>query len=209
MQFLKENRRLLYINIIILPLFVFYLDKPLILWIRTFHRGNFKIYPFLEYIDPLINLAGNGATLIIISFMFYLSGRYLNQRLYHTGRLMVAGFLSTGVIVQVLKHLIGRARPRLTVDPVFIGPSWESGYDSFPSGHTAVAFCLACILSQHFPKYRFIFYFFAIVVGFERFEDVSHFPSDVMAGAVVGIIIGKLLPEMIFHTKGEQYARVN
>ncbi len=208
MQFLKENKRLLYITII-MPFFIFYLDKLIILWILSLHRGNLKLYSILEYIDPLINFIGNGATLVIISLMFYLLGRYLNQRLYDAGKSMFIGFVSAGIVVQILKHLIGRARPRLTVDPVFIGPSWESGYDSFPSGHTAVAFCLACILSQHFPKYRFIFYLFAIVVGFERFEDVSHFPSDVMAGAVVGIIIGKLLPKMIFHTKGEQYAGVN
>lgn len=208
MQFLKENKRLLYITII-MPFFIFYLDKLIILWIRSLHRGNLKLYSILEYIDPLINFIGNGATLFIISIILYLSGRYLNQRLYDAGTSMFIGFISTGIVVQILKHLIGRARPRLTLDPVFIGPSWESGYDSFPSGHTAVAFCLACILSQHFPKYRFIFYFFAIVVGFERFEDVAHFPSDVMAGAVVGIIIGKLLPEKILHTKGEQYARVN
>lgn len=191
MQFLKDNKRLFYIAII-LPLFIFYLDKTAILWMRSFHKDNFNIYPFLEYIDPFINFAGNGATLMIIALMFYISGRYLNQRLYHAGRLMLVGFLSTGVIVQVLKHLIGRARPRLTVDTVFIGPSWRSGYDSFPSGHTAVVFCLAYILSRYYPKYRLVFYLFAIVVGFERFEDVSHFPSDVLAGTIIGIIVGKL-----------------
>lgn len=206
MQSLKDNKRLLYIAII-LPLFIFYFDKTMILWMRSFHRGNLKFYSILEYIDPLINFAGNGATLFIIALMLYLSGRYLNQRLYDAGRAMFIGFVSAGIVVQVLKHLIGRARPRLTVDPVFIGPSWKSGYDSFPSGHTAVAFCLAYILSRYFPKYRFIFYLFAVVVGFERFEDISHFPSDVMAGAIIGIIVGKLLSVRVLHLEGEQYAR--
>lgn len=208
MQFLKENKRLLYI-VVILPLFFFYLDKTIILWMRDFHKGNFKIYPFLESIDPLINFISHGSTLIIIALILYVSGRYLNQKFYHAGRSMFIGFISSGILVQVLKHLIGRARPRITDDLLLSGPSLKGGYDSFPSGHTTVVFCLAYILSQHFPKYRFLFYIFAFMVGFERVKYLSHFPSDVLAGAIIGIAVGRLLSVRILHLEGQQYDRNN
>lgn len=122
---------------------------------------------------------------------------------------MFIGFISSGILVQVLKHLIGRARPRITEDLLFVGPSLKGGYDSFPSGHTTVAFCLAYILSQHFPKHRFLFYIFGFMVGFERVEDLSHFSSDVLAGAIVGIIVGRLLSVRILHLEAQQYDRNN
>lgn len=206
MQFLRENRRLLYVAAIV-PLFFFYLDKAVILWIRNFRRDNFKIYPFFECVDPLINFTSHGATLVIISILLYVLGRYLNHRLYFLGRAMFIGFVSAGIVVQVLKHIVGRARPRITDNTLLIGPSLKGGYDSFPSGHTAVVFCLAYILSQQFPKYRILFYVFAFMVGFERVEDISHFPSDVLAGAIVGILIGKLLSTRVLHIESERCQR--
>lgn len=154
MQFLKKNRIVLYIAVI-LPLFFFYLDKTVILWVRNFRKDNLKIYPFLESMDSLINFISHGSTLIIIALILYVSGRYLNHRFYHLGRSIFIGFISAGIVVQALKHLIGRARPRITEDLLFVGPSLKGGYDSFLSGHTAVVFCLAYILSQHFQNTDF------------------------------------------------------
>lgn len=85
MQFLKKNRILLYVAVI-LPLFFFYLDKTVILWVRNFRKDNLKIYPFLESMDPLINFISHGSTLIIIALILYVSGRNLNQKFYHVGR---------------------------------------------------------------------------------------------------------------------------
>jgi membrane-associated phospholipid phosphatase len=76
---------------------------------------------------------------------------------------------------------------------LFIGPTFEDVYHSFPSGHTAVAFCFAYILARHFPKHEILFFIYAVIVAWERVEDKSHFPSDVLAGAFVGLIIGKIL----------------
>lgn len=206
MQFLKENKRLFYLAFM-LPLFFFYLDKAIILWMRDFHKSNLLIYPFLESVDLLINFTSHGATLVIIALMLYVLGRYLNQRFCHVGRSMFIGFISAGIIVQILKHSIGRARPRITDSTLLIGPSLKGGYDSFPSGHTAVVFCLAYILSQQIPKYRLLFYTFAFMVGFERVEDISHFPSDVLAGAILGILTGKLLSNRVVHIDGGKCQR--
>jgi undecaprenyl-diphosphatase len=65
--------------------------------------------------------------------------------------------------------------------------------DSFPSGHTLVTFCLAHVLSFYFPRYRLWFYLAALIVGFERMLCATHFPSDVVAGALLGIAIAAAL----------------
>lgn len=208
MQYLKENKKLFYMAFM-LPLFFFYLDKAVILWMRDLRKSNLRIYPFLESINLLTNFISHGATLVIIALVLYVLGRYLNRRFYHVGRSMFIGFVSAGIVVQVLKHLIGRARPRITDNLVFIGPSLKSGYDSFPSGHTTVVFCLAYIISQYFPKYMAMFYTFAFMVAFVRVEGISHFPSDVLAGAIIGIIIGRLLSIRVLNLEGQQYAGNN
>jgi undecaprenyl-diphosphatase len=192
MQFLKNNKRMFYV-VFFFPLFFLYLDRTVVLWIRDVHIDNTYLYAFLRSLDPLIDFISHGATLIAVAFVLYLIGRFLRPGLYDVGRSLLAGLVTAGISVQLLKHLIGRARPRLTDDSIFIGPSLKSGYDSFPSGHTTLAFCLAYILSQYFPKYRTPFYLFALVVSLERIEDIAHFPSDVLAGAVVGLIVGKIL----------------
>ncbi|MEW6213761.1 MAG: phosphatase PAP2 family protein [Nitrospirota bacterium] len=146
----------------------------------------------------MIKIITHGTTMIITAFVLYICGRLLNQRIYEVGKSLIIGFVSSGIVVQILKHLIGRARPRLTDNLVFMGPSLKSGYDSFPSGHTAVVFCLAYILSQHFSKYRIVFYSFAILAAFSRILGLSHFFSDILAGAILGLIVGKMLSVKIF-----------
>jgi membrane-associated phospholipid phosphatase len=178
---------------VMFPICFFYLDKKVILWIRDFQKGSSVMYRLLESVDPVIGFISHGTTIIVIAVMLYIFGRYVNQRLCEVGRSLFIGFISSGITAQILKHLAGRARPRLTDNFVFIGPSIKSGYDSFPSGHTTVIFCLAYIISRYFPRYKVIFYSLAIIAGLDRVEVVSHFPSDVLSGAIIGLFIGKIL----------------
>jgi len=199
MRFLRETKSLIYIACL-LPLFIFYLDKIIVRWMKYSYK-YMEMHRLFKYIDPYVDIVGNGLTLILFAFILFLFGKYVNNRFYAAGRSLFAGLITAGMVVQILKHLIGRARPRLTHDPVFIGPSFQSSYDSFPSGHTVMVFCLAYILSKHFPKYKIIFYLFAVTVGFDRIGDISHFPSDVLAGMVIGLLVAKILSEKIIPLK--------
>ena len=173
------------------PLMFFRFDTWFVLWLEEYKGANSFLYTLLDAAYPAINYLSNGRTFIVIIVLFFLSGRFFNKRYYESGAALCMGFLVTGIVTQLLKHLIGRARPRLTDNLLMIGPSWKSGHDSFPSGHTAEAFCCAYILSAYYPKYRSVFYLFALVIGIGRLKTPSHFPSDVLAGAVIGFFIGK------------------
>lgn len=64
---------------------------------------------------------------------------------------------------------------------------------SFPSGHTTTAFALAVGLSWMFPKGRFLFYGLAIAAGLQRIVSQSHWPSDVLIGAAIGLLTASMI----------------
>jgi len=97
-----------------------------------------------------------------------------------------------GILSQI-KYLIGRARPKITFETVFNGPSTKYAYASFPSGHTFFIFASAKVLSNLYPKYRFLFYVFAFIVALERLLVFAHFPSDIIAGAFLGLYVSDFI----------------
>ena len=103
----------------------------------------------------------------------------------------------TGAVVQVVKHLIGRARPNAVHDQNhFYGPFGifyhgpQIQLDSMPSGHTTVAFAMAVALSYRWPRLCPLWFVLASGVAFARTLVDRHFPSDVIIGSCLGTAIG-------------------
>lgn len=104
-------------------------------------------------------------------------------------------YIGTSVIEAVsityaAKHIIGRDRPFVKYpDKIHAYGAPDAGSPSFPSGHTAAAFSLAASLSITCPKWYVIApsAAWACGVGFARMNQGVHYPSDVMAGAVIGV----------------------
>ncbi len=99
----------------------------------------------------------------------------------------VAAF--SGILSQVVKNLVGRARPPL-FDQFgafhFVLPGHTALYASFPSGHTITAFACAAAVGYCAPRLRLALYTVAILVGVSRVVVGSHYASDVLAGAAIG-----------------------
>jgi len=109
------------------------------------------------------------------------------------GSALMAGAIST--IIKILVH-----RPRPFVDPATISDGvtlseavFETFLQSFPSGHTATAFALAMSLSLLYRQGKPMFFLFAALAGFQRIISQNHFPSDVIAGALVGVVSAQIM----------------
>jgi membrane-associated phospholipid phosphatase len=92
---------------------------------------------------------------------------------------------------EVLKVAVGRGRPFVGGDASALHFSHFHGseaYQSLPSGHAITAFALAFAVSALWPRLRFVMLFYAIVIAATRLVLLAHHPSDVVAGALVGVI---------------------
>lgn len=117
---------------------------------------------------------------------FYLSGEK------GTAILLTSALAKSWWTTTTIKHLVGRPRPGATYHDVnFVGDYVLTDHESFPSGHTTGAFAVATVLSEEYPDYTPYFYTYATLVGVSRVYNGVHYPSDVLAGAALGYIIGK------------------
>jgi hypothetical protein len=110
----------------------------------------------------------------------------------------LVALITSGVLVQVCKFLIGRQRPFLTEgrDALIFNPfTHDWNFHSMPSGHAQVSFSVAAILSVWFPRQWWLWFCLAALVMSTRVFLCVHFVSDVLLGAVVGLVgveLGKL-----------------
>jgi membrane-associated phospholipid phosphatase len=112
---------------------------------------------------------------------------------FRNRRRLLVGFvvpmLLSAVVAEVIKRLVGRARPDMHLGPQAFDRiqalSW-GGYQSFPSGDATTAITLALLLGLYFPRARWVFYVIAGLVGLSRIVLARHFISDVLAGYMVG-----------------------
>jgi len=89
-------------------------------------------------------------------------------------------------ITLAMKYAINRDRPFVTYPDVT--KKSDAGTPSFPSGHTSSAFATATSLSLSYPRWYVIApsFIWAGAVGYSRMDLGVHYPSDVLAGAIVG-----------------------
>jgi undecaprenyl-diphosphatase len=141
-----------------------------------------------------------GVPLVLAGFARYTGDRARAK----AGVLGAAAVAGAGVIDQVLKNLLCRARPSAAAAGSFFAefPCFPAppALASFPSGHATTAFALAALLSLWYPRWTEAFFGLAVLVGVSRIVLGSHFPSDVLAGALLGttVVLGmyRWLPGM-------------
>jgi membrane-associated phospholipid phosphatase len=97
----------------------------------------------------------------------------------------------SSLITEVLKYSIGRGRPFVGGEANAFHFSHFAGnpaYYSFPSGHATTAFALALAVSAVWPQARAAMAVYALIIAATRLVLLAHHPSDVVAGAMVGIV---------------------
>ena len=156
-----------------------------------------------EYGGPNTNFRLTGAV--------YLVGLFTkNPKLRRTGVLLISSASASGLLQQVSKRIIGRARPKANVgkgtfDPLHFDRVYN--YDSFPSGHVMLGFTNAYILAKHFdsPWIKAGLYTVGSIPGFARIVDRFHWLSDVVFSTALSIFIVEAIDKYLDTKYDEKY----
>ncbi len=137
----------------------------------------------MKFITSLGDVGGVWVLTAIVLLMF--------KKTRKAGLCMALALIITSFVGNIiLKNIFQRPRPFLiNATPLIIT---APGGFSFPSGHTCVSFAGAGAFGMYFKRKAWIFYTLAALIGFSRIYLYVHYPSDVIAGALLGIIIAYL-----------------
>ena len=99
------------------------------------------------------------------------------------------------IFALVLKRSIGRVRPGRENAGRFLGPTLRhaSHRESFPSSHTACAVALSAMLARLYPEAALTFWALAGICGALRYLLDAHWPSDIVAGFIVGYVSSEFM----------------
>lgn len=176
---------------------------------------DFAILDFIQYylkndiLDiPMkyITLLGNVAILWIVIALILLLQK--SKRKY--GIMMIIALLMSVIICNcILKPVIGRIRPFDVNNEIFDSLLIQPPEDySFPSGHTLASFACVVIL-LHYNKKRGRFWLvIASLIAFSRIYLYVHYPSDIIVGIILGLIIGNISKKLYHFIENKKIRKI-
>lgn len=173
-------------------------DLPVARYVRsvtTYRPWEQLTIPWMAFTSNVGNWIGEGTHLVVFSLVLTAVGwLWSKEKIKKAGIETLLGHGLAAVIANGLKHLIGRPRPKFTHSGDWVvAPSMVSGFDSFPSGHSAISVAVATVLAKRFPVVGPLAFAVACFVVLSRVLRGSHFPTDVWGAAVIGVISGAVV----------------
>jgi len=141
----------------------------------------------------------------------YLVGLFTkNEKLRRTGVLLISSASAAGLLQQVTKRIVGRARPKSGEQSNVFDPFHfrrVKNYDSFPSGHSMLAFTNAYAIAKQFdnPWVKAGIYAVGLVPGIARVLDDFHWVSDISVGIITSIFIVEAIDKWLDRKYNKKY----
>jgi membrane-associated phospholipid phosphatase len=157
------------------------------------------------------NNVGSPNNNFMLTGAVYLAGLFTeNPKLRRTGVLLISSASASGLMQQITKRIIGRARPKANVgkdvfDPLHFDRVYD--YDSFPSGHVMLGFTNAYAIAKQFksPWVKAGLYTIGSIPGLSRIIDRFHWFSDVAFSTALSIFIVEAVDRFLDNKYDQKY----
>lgn len=160
--------------------YLYGLDVGLFHWLNAV-----LIHPFADIVMAAVTSSRNWMPVFVLGLVF-LSWKGGAKGRLCVFALVVTVCVSDPVNSRIIKPAFSRVRPsHALIDARVIVP--DNGGASFPSSHAANMFAAAFLLSRFYARRTLLWYAVAVLVAYSRVYVGVHYPSDVVAGACVGI----------------------
>jgi membrane-associated phospholipid phosphatase len=163
-------------------------DVAILNWLYS-HPIPYSV-PVLQFISYTTTYISIALVLIVLLTSIIKKSKPILKQFYTLAVVLIL----VAIFSQGLKALIFRERPFITHPS--IEKLSDAGNSSFPSGHTLEAFAVATALSLLFPRKKMVIpvYTWATLVAYSRMALGVHYPSDILAGIIIGTFIGWIVP---------------
>ncbi|NLJ85694.1 MAG: phosphatase PAP2 family protein [Firmicutes bacterium] len=142
----------------------------------------------LDIISVWVTHTGGATFTIGITFAAIVAGLSERRASYLVaGSRALAALASSHLVSHIVKRIVNRPRPMLRLDHIRTFNVPICAY-SFPSGHTTASFAVGISYALSFPGYASLWVLWAALVGWSRVYVGVHYPSDVLAGSMVGAV---------------------
>lgn len=119
--------------------------------------------------------------------LFLILGKDKKRELWMVLEALAAGLMSRFIFTELIRYFYDRPRPFEVLSSIYRLLEHSPG-GSFPSGHAAFFFALAASIFFYRKIWGIVFFLAALSIGLGRVAAGLHWPSDILAGAVLGIL---------------------
>lgn len=203
--------------IVLCLLGIFWLDKPLFLFLRNFNWSIWGIFDTIFASKIWLAASAIVAAIIFGKNLLKSKGKnkkntnkfslkrliinFIEKSKHNYGFLIFCSILLSTVITGFLKYGLGRQRP------IFYEALGQTGFypfnsdwafNSMPSGHTTASFAGLVMIGLLFPKIKWATWSLGIAIALSRICYGDHWPSDVLLGAFVGMVVADLVKSFFY-----------